>query len=217
MYVQSQASLLAQWLRIHLPSKRCRLDPCVREIPWRRAWQPTPVFLPGEFHGQRNLVGYSPRGRRESNTTEQVSISLCNPQPPNLCTTTPSHLSPEKHLFLQSQLRHLDLQEPFADLPQFRRQGFSVFLPFSPCPAPCLSHDSLFFPHNSNPVFKPLPSRLPIPELLFVRVALALHSGLVHSNGLMNPWDKCRTEVDVGVTCTTSQQALTCITLFTTH
>ena len=33
-------------------------DPWVREIPWRRAWQPTPVFLPGESHGQRSLAGY---------------------------------------------------------------------------------------------------------------------------------------------------------------
>ena len=40
--------------------KRHRFDPWVREISWRRAWQPIPVFLPGEFHGQRNLVGYSP-------------------------------------------------------------------------------------------------------------------------------------------------------------
>ena len=32
-------------------------------IPWRRKWQPTPVFLPGEFHGRRSLAGYSPQGR----------------------------------------------------------------------------------------------------------------------------------------------------------
>ena len=37
---------------------------------WRRKWQPTPVFLPGESHGQRSLVGCSPRGRTESDTTE---------------------------------------------------------------------------------------------------------------------------------------------------
>jgi len=37
-----------------------RFDPWVKKIPWRRMWQPTPVFLPGESHGQRNLVGYSP-------------------------------------------------------------------------------------------------------------------------------------------------------------
>ena len=40
--------------------KRCRFDPWVGKIPWRRAWQSTPVFLPGESHGQRSLVGYSP-------------------------------------------------------------------------------------------------------------------------------------------------------------
>ena len=42
----------------------------LRKIPWRRAWQPTPVFLPGESHGQRSLVGYSPQGHRESDMTE---------------------------------------------------------------------------------------------------------------------------------------------------
>ena len=44
---------------------RCRrlgFDPWVRKIPWRSKWQPTPVFLPGKPHGQRSLVGYSPRG-----------------------------------------------------------------------------------------------------------------------------------------------------------
>ena len=40
--------------------KRCRFDPWVRKIPWRRKWQPTPVFMPGESHGQKNLVDYSP-------------------------------------------------------------------------------------------------------------------------------------------------------------
>ena len=39
---------------------RCRFDPWAGKIPWRRAWQPSPVFLPGESHGQRSLVGYSP-------------------------------------------------------------------------------------------------------------------------------------------------------------
>ena len=43
--------------------------------PWRRKWQPTPVFLPGEFHGQRSLAGYSPWGRKESDTTEQLTLS----------------------------------------------------------------------------------------------------------------------------------------------
>ena len=49
-----------QWSR----HKRCRCDPWVGKIPWRRAWQPAPVFLPGEPHGQRSLAGYRPWGRR---------------------------------------------------------------------------------------------------------------------------------------------------------
>ena len=39
---------------------RLGFNPWVRKIPWRRAWQPIPVFLPGESHGRRSLVGYSP-------------------------------------------------------------------------------------------------------------------------------------------------------------
>ena len=42
----------------------------VGKIPWSRKWQPTPVFLPGEFHGQRSLAGYSPWSRKELDTTE---------------------------------------------------------------------------------------------------------------------------------------------------
>ena len=49
---------------------RCRFDPWVGKIPWRRAWKPTLVFLPGEFHGERSLVGYSPWGLKELDTTE---------------------------------------------------------------------------------------------------------------------------------------------------
>ena len=50
--------------------KRGGFDPWVRKIPWRRAWQPTPVFLPGELHGQGSLAGYSPWGCKELGTTE---------------------------------------------------------------------------------------------------------------------------------------------------
>ena len=46
-----------------------------QEDPLRRACQPTAVFLPGEFRGQRSLVGYSPWGRRESDTTERTTCS----------------------------------------------------------------------------------------------------------------------------------------------
>ena len=50
--------------------KRHGFDFCVGKIPWRRTWQSTPVFLPGESQGQRILVGYSPRGCTESDRTE---------------------------------------------------------------------------------------------------------------------------------------------------
>ena len=40
--------------------ERCRFDPWVGKFPWRSAWQPIEVFLPGEFHGQRSLAGGSP-------------------------------------------------------------------------------------------------------------------------------------------------------------
>ena len=50
--------------------KRHRFDPWVRMIPWRRSWQLTLVFLPGESHGQRSLVGYSPQSHKELDTAE---------------------------------------------------------------------------------------------------------------------------------------------------
>ena len=53
--------------------KRRGFNPWVRKIPWRKAWQTTPVFLPGESYGQRSLVGYSPWGRKESYMTEWLS------------------------------------------------------------------------------------------------------------------------------------------------
>ena len=46
-----------------------RFDTWVGKIPWRREWQPTPVFLPEEFHGQRRLAGYSPWGHKELDMT----------------------------------------------------------------------------------------------------------------------------------------------------
>ena len=48
-------------------------DPWVGKIHWRRNWQPTPVFLPGKFHGQRSLAGYSPWGHKELDMTEQLA------------------------------------------------------------------------------------------------------------------------------------------------
>ena len=50
------------------------LNPWVGEIPWKRKWQPTPVFLPGEFRKQRSLACYSPQGHKESDATDYISL-----------------------------------------------------------------------------------------------------------------------------------------------
>ena len=64
------------WLRRSSICLQCR-RPWVGKISWRRKWLPTPVFLPGKFHGQRSLAGYSLCGRKESDTTEPLHfISL---------------------------------------------------------------------------------------------------------------------------------------------
>ena len=53
-------------------------DPWVGKIPWRRKWQPTPVFLPEKSHGQRSLAGYSSWDHKESDTTEGLSTFLAH-------------------------------------------------------------------------------------------------------------------------------------------
>ena len=70
-----QASLMTQvknvcWCRRH------KFNPWVRKTPWRRKWQPTPVFLPEKSHGQRSLVGYSPWGCKELDMTEHIHTQI---------------------------------------------------------------------------------------------------------------------------------------------
>ena len=54
-------------------ARRSGFNPWVGKMPWRREWQPTPVFLPGEFHGQGSLAGYSSWGHKGSDMTEQLT------------------------------------------------------------------------------------------------------------------------------------------------
>ena len=70
----SKTSLNIWKLTVHV-----LLKPVSRQFksrPWRREWPPTPVFLPGEFHGQRSLVHYSLWGHKESYTTEKLTLSI---------------------------------------------------------------------------------------------------------------------------------------------
>ena len=70
------ASLIAQLVK-NLPAvQETGFNPWVEKIPWRRKWQPPPVTLPGKSHGQRSLVGCSPRCRKESGTSEQLTLTF---------------------------------------------------------------------------------------------------------------------------------------------
>ena len=72
----------SSWLSCKESACQCRrhraheFNPWVRKIPWRRKWQPAPIFLPGKSHGQRSLEGYSPWGAKESDTTEYEGTYL---------------------------------------------------------------------------------------------------------------------------------------------
>ena len=65
-------SLVAQRLKNPPAIRKCGFE----KIPWGREWQPTPIFSPGESHGQRSLVGYSSRGCKESDMTEHARMHM---------------------------------------------------------------------------------------------------------------------------------------------
>ena len=71
------------WTRIFLVAlivnNPSSMDSWVGEIPWRREWQPSPVFLPGQSHGQRSLADNSPWGCKESYSAEQLSTVWTKP------------------------------------------------------------------------------------------------------------------------------------------
>ena len=71
VYTNSKSSGASQDFPV---AQMIKNDPCVGKILWRREWQPTPVFLAEEFHGQRILVGYSLWGRKELDTTEGLHL-----------------------------------------------------------------------------------------------------------------------------------------------
>ena len=86
---QKESTLLTPWLRTSSLSsnefacqyRRHGFDPWVGKVPWRRAWQPTPVFLPRKSNGQRSLAGCSPLGRRIRHnwaTKQQQSLAMYN-------------------------------------------------------------------------------------------------------------------------------------------
>ena len=95
--------------------RRCEFDPWVRKIPWRRKWQPTPVFLLRKSHGQRILECYSPWGGKKLDTTELLSKHTRGAYPDRwfrgICSSKPLITSaktpfPNKFTFAGSEGHH---------------------------------------------------------------------------------------------------------------
>ena len=92
--------------------------PWLGGYPWRREQLPTPVFLPGESHGQRSQVGYSPWGHKESDTTERFSLSSLGTSQPIFAQGTPTCAGPPQGISTPlSAIHHL-----VAPAPHTRRQ-----------------------------------------------------------------------------------------------
>ena len=102
-------------------------SPWIGRIPWRRTWQPTPVFLPGEFHGQRSLVGYSPWGRKESDMTEWLSMTHSRVQPIAAALHFPS-------LVQCAMCQTQNASWHFPGIPTLRWQSTSIWFTGHPSP-----------------------------------------------------------------------------------
>ena len=87
------------------------------KVPWRRAWQPTPGFLPGEAHGQRGLRGCSLYGRKESDTTEATEQTDTNKSECLLCCR---HLSKHFPAFLSLNLCINPMRKVMSTLSRWR-------------------------------------------------------------------------------------------------
>ena len=113
--------LVAQTVK-NLPTvQESKVQSCVRKIPWRREWQPTPVFLLGKFHGQRSLAGYSPWGCTELDMTERLTFPPMSSVSPKLQYYSAIDRSPVSVL-KKSQLLHVYVDVGKMEETSCRRQ-----------------------------------------------------------------------------------------------
>ena len=117
-----------RWYRICLQCKRPEFDPWVRKIPWRREWQPTPVCLPGESHGLRSLVGYSPWGCKESDMNEHTLLYYYPYKHPSPCVTQALSKHARNNIPQQNIATEVVCTENWRII---WRQLMSLFVPFS--------------------------------------------------------------------------------------
>ena len=111
LFASLKTLVCPRWLsgrRIYLPCRRHRrlgFSSWVKKILWRRAWQPTPEFLPEKADGQRSLVGHSSWCCKEANTTEATELGPAAPRPPMFPSTFLPTLAPS--LILLAHTKHL--------------------------------------------------------------------------------------------------------------
>ena len=96
---------LRQW-RLCVKYRRRRFNPWVMKIPWRKKWQPIPVFLPGESYGQRSLAGYGPWGGKESDMTELLTHT-----PHLVCTSLVAQMVKNLLAMQESRIWSLDWED----------------------------------------------------------------------------------------------------------
>ena len=137
---------------------RCSFDPWVGKMPWRKAWQPTPVLLLGEFHRQRSLAGYSPCGCKESDTTA-ATVQAC------------------------MHVAHLASVPDFQVFVHTRMKTFVTHLPSFAVPAPALhtlcsdcTRSPLLFSHSLCLCTCPASARNALPSSLGLSKSFSPHS-----------------------------------------
>ena len=87
-----------------------RLSPWVWKIPWRRKWQPTPIFLPGKSHGQRSLADYGPWGRKESDMSQELNNNNSERQQHKIPQTIWFHTYEISRKYIYTDTEHMGLE-----------------------------------------------------------------------------------------------------------
>ena len=132
--------------------KRHGFDPWVGKIPWRRKWQPAPVFLPGEFHGQRNLASYSPWDCEEAGTTERIHPHTAAPAC-RLLWRSNGFIQVKDSKSWPALRTLLHLHQPHATHPP--RHGLSLSLPRLPWSVPHMAAWAIFIKGKADAAYSP--------------------------------------------------------------
>ena len=123
--------------------RRCKehgFNPWVRKIPWRRKWQPTPVFLAGISHGQRSLAGYSPWGHEELDTTElTTNLENCWSETIQYWSQTSIFYSEKPKFYLPTNLRRWHSKLLLLSSMRFVGPSFNCY--------PCYHHHHSIWTH----------------------------------------------------------------------